>query len=157
MWLHYYRGAFDKIDTYSFRSNISPLMMAAWDMRDKGLDYALARKLTGQWRQVAPFMFGDFYPLTDYSLASDVWMAFQFDRPDVGEGMVQAFRRTDSATESICVKLLGLDPKAEYVVTNLDTAGTTEMTGRDLMEGGLTIAIAAPPGAAVVTYKKKRH
>ena len=40
LWLPYYRGAVEKIDTYDFRSNISPLMMAVLDMRSKGLDYA---------------------------------------------------------------------------------------------------------------------
>ena len=40
LWLPYYRGAIEKIDTYDFRSNISPLMMVVWDMRNKGLDYA---------------------------------------------------------------------------------------------------------------------
>jgi len=28
--------------------------MPAWDMRDKSLDYALARKLIAQWREVGP-------------------------------------------------------------------------------------------------------
>ncbi len=46
LWLPYYRGAAGTTDAYDFRSNISPLMMAAWDMRNKGLDYA-RRSQTG--------------------------------------------------------------------------------------------------------------
>jgi len=155
LWLPYYRGSFEKIDTYDFRSNISPLMMAAWDMRNKGLDYALARKLLGQWRQVAPHLFGDFYPLTSYSMANNVWMAFQFDCPEQGEGVVQAFRRVECPGEAIRVKLRGLDPRAEYTLTNLDVAGTTEMAGRDLLENGLSLLLKDRPGAAVISYKKK--
>ncbi len=101
LWLPYYRGATDKIDAYDFRSNFSPLMMVVWDMRNKGLDYAQARKLIGQWRQVAPYLFGDFYPLTNYSTTNSVWMAWQFDCPERGEGLVQAFRREKCPGESI--------------------------------------------------------
>ena len=62
-------------------------------MTKKDLDYELGRKLIAQWRQVVDYLIGDFYPLTAYSLADDVWMAFQFARPENGSGMVQAFRR----------------------------------------------------------------
>ena len=155
LWLPYYRGAVEKIDTYDFRSNVSPLMMVVWDMRNKGLDYARGRKLIEQWRRVAPFLFGEFYPLTSYSTANDVWMAWQFDSPERGEGMVQAFRREKSPGESICAKLQGLDPNAVYTLTILDVAGTTERTGRELLHKGLPMVIKDRPGSAVVTYKKK--
>jgi alpha-galactosidase len=57
---------------------------------------------------VAPHLFGDFYPLTSYSTANNVWMAFQFDCPEQGVGVVQAFRRAESPCEAIRVKLRGL-------------------------------------------------
>ena len=69
--------------------------------------------------------------------------------------MVQMFRRAESTYESIRVKLQGLDPNAVYVLTDLDAAAPTEMTGRELLEKGLPIAIKAQPGAVVITYKKK--
>ena len=69
-----------------------------------------------------PYIFGDYYPLTPYSLDTKVWAGWQFDRPDLGEGMVQMFRRQDSADESKHVKLRGLEPDAVYTLTNLDTA-----------------------------------
>jgi hypothetical protein len=42
-----------------------------------------------------------------------------------------------------------------YVLTNLDIAGTTETTGRELLESGLPVVIKEKPGAAIVTYMKK--
>jgi hypothetical protein len=141
--------------TVQRRSNFAPLMMAAWDVRKEGLDYASIRKLVAEWRQAAPHLLGDFYPLANYSAASDVWMAFQFDSRDGAEGIVQAFRRAKCPSDSIRVKLRGLDPKAVYVLANADVAGATEATGRELGETGLLIAIKSQPGAAVVAYKKK--
>ena len=38
-------------------------------------------------------MLGDYYPLTSYSLQPDHWIAWQFNRPETGDGVVQAFRR----------------------------------------------------------------
>lgn len=40
-------------------------------------------------------------------------------------------------------------------MTNLDMAGAIEMSGRELMENGLPIAIKDRPGAVVIAYKKK--
>ena len=62
-------------------------------------------------------------------------MAWQFHRPDLGEGVVQVFRRDDSPYESARFKLHGLDATAKYEVENLD-GGKETRTGRELMEAG---------------------
>ena len=82
-------------------------------------------------------------------------MAWQFNRPETGQGMVQAYRHTVSPYESIRVKLQGLDKDTVYILTNLDLPGTTEMTGRELNESGLLITIKEQRGSALITYKKK--
>ena len=82
-------------------------------------------------------------------------MAWQFDRPDLGEGMVQVFRRGKSPDETGKFRLQGLEPEAVYQLTNPDVAGTTEMTGRELLDKGLPIAVKNRPGAVIVIYKKK--
>jgi hypothetical protein len=81
-------------------------------------------------------------------------MAWQFDRPDQAAGLIQAFRRPNCPYVSAQYKLRALEPDARYAVTNLDVAGSTEMTGRELMESGLLIAISEKPGAVLITYKK---
>jgi alpha-galactosidase len=115
----------------------------------------LLRRAVDDWHAMAPEFYGDYYPLTKYSLSEEEWMAWQFNRPENGTGMVQAFRRTSSPYESIRVKLQGLDEDAVYALTNIDVPGTTEMTGRDLSEKGLSLTIKEPRGALIITYKKK--
>ncbi|MDE0506023.1 MAG: GH36 C-terminal domain-containing protein, partial [Candidatus Poribacteria bacterium] len=83
----------------------------------------------------------------------DAWMAWQFDRPDLGEGIVQAFRRTQSSILSCQYQLHGLEPDTQYELTNLDVSGVTRLTGRELMADGLIIDIADQPGAVVIKYK----
>jgi alpha-galactosidase len=123
-------------------------------MRNKDLNYELARKLTQQWRQVSPCYLGDYYSLTPYSLEKNVWMAWQFDVPEKGEGMVQAFRRDECGEAKATFKLRGLDPAATYEVTDLDVGTPAKISGKSLMEDGLAVEIKDKPGAAILTYKK---
>jgi hypothetical protein len=51
-------------------------------------------------------------------------------------------------------KLQGLDPDASYALTNVDVPGTTVVTGRELADVGLRVAIEQQPGAVVILYKK---
>ena len=144
-----------EIDPYAFRANMSPSLTLCYDMRRKDLNYELARRLFTQLKQIGPNYLGDFYPLTPYSLANDVWLAWQYDRPEAHEGLVQAFRRPDSDFEAARFKLRGLETGARYIVTDLDHPSEPQtFTGEELAKHGLLITIPSQPGAVVVTYKQ---
>jgi alpha-galactosidase len=145
----------DKVDPYYFRSGMSASFGMAVNVNRNDYDYALLRRLIAQLRQVSPFYLCDFYPLTEHNLAHDAWMAWQYDNPEAGEGMVQVFRRPLSKETSKTFRLCGLDAAATYVLTNLDAAAPTEASGKDLIEKGLPVQIKDKPGAVIVVYKKK--
>lgn len=147
-WIPYYGSGCTFNDPYSARSYLMPCTGFA------GHDEA-TKRCYEEARATAPFMLGDYYPLTGYSLAEDAWIAWQFDRPESGDGMIQVFRREQSPYESARLRLHGLDPGAVYVLTHLDTAGATEVSGRELLDNGLVIAIPARRTAVIITYKKK--
>jgi alpha-galactosidase len=94
------------------------------------------------------------YPLTGYTTGEDAWMAFQFDRPEEGKGLVQVFRRSQSIHRSADVPLRGLDPAATYSVIDMDADKPGKFTGRALMEKGVPVEITERPGAVVISYKK---
>jgi alpha-galactosidase len=97
-WLPYYgQGVYynDEQLVYNVRSYMCPAFGMCWDVRKEGVAWGKFRRLTEEWRKIAPYYLGDFYPLSSYSLENDVWMVWQFDRPDLGEGVVQAFRRKE--------------------------------------------------------------
>ncbi|MEI6564932.1 MAG: alpha-galactosidase [bacterium] len=145
----------DEIDPYAFRANMSPSLTLCYDMRRKDLNYELARRLFTQLKQIGPNYLGDFYPLTPYSLANDAWLAWQYDRPESHEGLVQAFRRPDSNFEAARFKLRGLEAGARYIVTDLDRPSEPQtFTGEELAKHGLLITIPSQPGAVVLTYKQ---
>jgi alpha-galactosidase len=151
-----------KLSAYSFRSAYCPALLAGWPMaavpnvkdRWANVDADLLRKLLKEYVGVRRHLFGDFYPLTPYNLDPKAWIGWQFDRPDLGEGMVQAFRRAQCDVASTKMNLHALDPDAVYRLIDLDAAGAMEMTGRELLGNGLPIAIKDRPGAVVITYKK---
>ena len=156
LWLPYYGTSAKAADPYLLRSVMCPCFTTLFDMREKGLDYDLLRRLLAEWKRFIPNYLGDYYPLTPYSIDSASWIAWQFDRPEVGQGSIHAFRRPHSIYEAARVRLRGLEPDAVYALTDLDRGGTIERTGIELMETGCSIAIAGQPGAAVVLYEKKR-
>jgi alpha-galactosidase len=160
LWVPYFGAPVypaDRVDTYGFRSGIAPMTGLGYDTRRDDYDWALLRKLVAEWKQVVPNFYGDYWPLTDWRAELDVWMAWQFDRPEVGEGVVQAFRRPESPYESARFALRGLDPSASYEVRDIDAKAASKLTGRELMDKGLLVTIPDRPGAAIVFYKRLKQ
>ncbi len=156
-WIPFYgQGVYDNPQMeYYARSHMCPSFAMCVDVRRGNIDWVRYRRLVDQWRKMADCFLGDFYPLTPYSLSEGRWIAWQFDSPQRGEGIVQAFRRAESPYSSIHVKLHGLEPDAVYTVTNFDVEGTTEVAGRELLEQGITIDLKGRPDSAVIQYRKK--
>jgi len=147
-------GAAD-VNSYIYRSNMSPFCNCLWDIRQRKLDYDLMRRLTGEFASIARYWLGDYYPLTPFTTDKDAWMAWQFDVPEKGEGMVQVFRRAESPFYGLQLKLQGLVPAARYALTDLDAGPEAkEYTGKQLNEAGLAVNIPHQPGARVITYKR---
>jgi len=142
------------MDPYNFWSNAVPGLELAFDIRERSLDYPAMRRLIAQWRKLAPFYFGDYYPLTPYTNSASAWMAWQFHRPEADDGMIQAFRRPDCINHSATFPLHALDANAQYLVADLNAESPQTLTGQDLMQDGLRIDIPDKPGVAVIAYGK---
>jgi alpha-galactosidase len=154
LWIPFSGTGAADADAYTFRSNMAPFTNCLFDVRDPRLDYELLRKLTAQWLSIARCYTGDFWPLTPYSTEGGAWMGWQFDRPDLGEGFIQVFRRADSVYESARLKLRGLDPEAKYAVRDLDVGRDETCSGHDLMALGLLVTVKDQPGALLMTYRR---
>jgi alpha-galactosidase len=152
-WIPYFGSAVNAIDTYRFRSFMSPSLGFDFDPRRDDLNYDLWRRLLDQFKTVSEHFFGDFYPLTPYSQQNDIWMAWQFHSPEKGAGMVQAFRREACGEKQVCLKLGGLRADATYEVTDLDGGKPFRLSGRTLMGKGLKVEAGTPSSALILTYK----
>ncbi len=143
------------LDPYSCRSGLGSHFSFAVNYASKDPEvWRGIVRLVNEYRSLKSLYIGDFFPLGGYSTSDDTWMAWQFDRPDLGEGMVQAFRRKDAANDSATYRLSGLNKEARYELTNLDQKSSEIVSGRDLSEKGLTVRLTEKPGAAVIRYRK---
>jgi alpha-galactosidase len=150
-WLPFQGSGVLRYDPYSYRS----FYMASFGMG--GLtpeNKAAQKKAYDECAKIAPdILFGDYYPLTPYTLKDEDWIAWQFDRPETGEGCVQAFRHPKNEQPEMTLKLQGLNPSGTYEVTNLDKPGTLSFSGKELMQNGLPVKLDAR-GSAVFIYKQ---
>jgi alpha-galactosidase len=152
LWIPYHGTGAPVTDIYTLRSSYCAAYRTGFTPAK--YDIALFQQAIREVRQLLPFWLDDFYPLTPYSRDQKSWLAWQLDDPDKGEGAIQVFRRDASRTAAMRFKLHGLDPKASYVVTNVDTGVEECIIGRTLLTKGLTVTIPDPRGSAVILYKK---
>ena len=226
LWIPYFGTGVDALDAYTFRSEMTPAIAFVWDLRTDSLNYTLLRTLISQWRQVADYYYGDFFPLSPYVpivasvtpnsngkhsavitraawtllcvfagvlalvdrrrrlpwtlglviLVALAWVAcgggdsgngsgstpvpttgtvvaWQFNRSDLGAGMIQVFRRPGVSASSAQFKLNGLDSTVTYALTDLDTQVQTTMSGSDLLNKGISITLPSAPGSSLIVYK----
>ena len=150
-WLPFQGSGCYLYDPYAYRSFYLP----SFGMGTLNPESTAAQqKAYAECRRVAPLMLCDYYPLTPYSLAADQWIAWQFNRPEQGDGAIQAFRRGGNNETTLNLRLRGLDAGAQYRVTNFDAKDPTTSSGKELMENGLSVHIKDRPGSAVITYQK---
>ena len=117
--------------------------------------FAWAKATLDQYLTLRPFYYGDYYPLTAYSQARDVWMAYQLDTPEAGKGLVVAIRRPDSPYASARFLLRGLDAKGSYRITNLDSKAQAICSGAQLTQEGLDVALDARMATALLLYERQ--
>jgi alpha-galactosidase len=153
MWVPIYGTGQYTTSAYALRSCMCPIFGIGGDVRKNDINWDLGRKSVQEWRRLSRCMLGDYYPLTPYSIERTAWIAWQFDLPESGEGMVQAFRRDDCTEESLVVKLQALDGKANYNIENLDTGESEHRTGADLIDHGLAVTTTERPGSALIAYR----
>ena len=130
-----------------------PAYRLGWNSTNETADLALLRRTVEDFRQVEKCVLGDFYPLTPYSVADNAWLAWQYARPEAGEGVIQAFRRDHSPDEAMVLKLHGLQPKTVYELKDADRGGTVRLPGRELMTKGLPVNLG-PRQAALIFYRQ---
>lgn len=155
LWVPYFGTAMNSVDPYVFRSQMAPALGLGLALQTMEDNRQTLLPLLSEWRDIARFCDSDFIPLTQYSLDSSAWIAWQRNRPSQGTGAIEAFRREDSPFVSARFRLRGLNPSARYVVKNLDTSEESEFTGAQLMEQGLDISIESAPGSELYLYRER--
>jgi alpha-galactosidase len=147
----------ERVDPYALRSAMCCCPSVGFDMPRRDLDFTLLRRLTEEWRQIAEYYYGDYYPLTPYERAGHSWMVWQFHLPERDGGLVQVFRREQSPYETARFRLKALGAGVMYEVRDFDEEEAVVISGGALMKEGLFVAMPSQPQARTITYQRKSH
>jgi len=158
-WAPLSAGCCDREETYMFRSALGPgldLIMGEFEKdNSKHFNLDWLRKRLGELSQVREYFLGDFHPLVGFSLSEDSWAAWQFDRPDLGAGLVLAFRRPQSPFVQARFALKGLDAAASYEFRELESDQVTQRSAKECLDTGMAIDIPNQPGSRLYVYRKR--
>ncbi len=142
---------------YDIRSTATAGYLGEWDLLDPAFPAAEVRACFEEVKANRPYWYGDFYPLTPWTMAPDRWMAWQLHRPDLDAGIVLAFRHKECPDAELAVTLQGIDAARTYAVTFIDDAHQAtkrEMTGAEL--ANLTVHVAKARGSVLVRYAGRK-
>ncbi len=149
-------GNLGRLDDYSFRSSLASSLCLGWIADAPDFDSGRGKALLARYRELRPLLSGGWTPLLPYTLNATEWMASQYDRPDLGQGMVLAFRHSASPYPTAEVALRRLDPAATYELSFESSGAKRRATGAELMRG-LTLSIPARRGSELMVYRKVKR
>jgi hypothetical protein len=81
LWIPYFGTAFNSLDPYIFRSQMAPAIGIGLEAGRYDHGYEWMERLITEWRRVADYYYGDYYPLTRYGTESADWIFRASDAP----------------------------------------------------------------------------
>jgi alpha-galactosidase len=157
LWLTFHGSGIRHSDAYRFRSGMAPVNILCYDMQETNLDYSAIRSGVEERHELIKYYDKDYYPLTPYSIEETVWMAWQFDSPETGDGIVMAFRRAHCDEAERNLKLSGLQPGAYYLlsISTSNEPAEVRYNGKDLLESGLNLVSKMTSDSILVRYYRE--
>ncbi len=143
---------------YYFRSGFNGGITFCEDVRPADYPRELLKQGIAEGKRLRKYLLGDFYPLTKPTVSAEAWCAYQYHRPDQDDGVVFAFRRHESPCCAYQLNLRGIDPAADYEVTEARTYTPEKprrIKGAELQR--YRASIDELPGSLLLEYKKCRQ
>ncbi len=141
-------------DPYSFTSSIGSAVVLNWKLTNPDMSIPDMQECVKRFKELRPYFYEDYYPLTGISdlTGDDVWLAYQLNKPSDNSGIIVAFRRKDNKSDTLSVKLQGLNQESIYSVFDNNNVRMVTKSGKNLAEG-LTLHIPEAPGALILKYQ----
>ncbi len=136
--------------TYRARSCYLQLFPLSVNVMRKDTDWNLIKKLVDEWRAISEYYYSDFYMLTEWSNASNVWRGFEYFDTEKNSGFAQLFRAAENEESEKIIKFHGLKADDKYKVYDTDGTFETTVSGKILMEEGIPITLDTPLYAMVI-------
>ena len=161
-WLPYHGShpGFYINDSYTFRSAYSPsLGIFLWyhesdEFIDGDEKNEFVKKHVDEYKSIRHYLSCDYYPLVENSTCDTTWCAWQFNRPEDGDGIILAFRRPLSPMTKAEFDLTGLDPTGKYEFTDADSGEKITMTYDEIKCKGFEVNINVKRSSRLIRYRK---
>ena len=152
-----YAGCTVKLsDTYALRSAYSASHgVAYWNaifQKEEAVDWAAAKKCCDEYRRIRRFLPCDFHNLGSAGIDPTAWAIWQYHDPGTGEGVVLAFRRSQSPSDKAVVALRGIPSNAKIETENLDTGEKAAVAA-----GALALHLPERRSSTVLLYRMARR
>ena len=146
-------------DTYNFRAAMANGMSVhyyytrAFSMSD--YPHSWLRERLGEYLKIRDCLAGDFYALNPPTMDDSTWAVMQYDLPEESRGVITVFRGQDCPEIERVIVPRGLNPAAEYSVSDCDgTFPPFTVTGAQWMRDGLALRIDQPRTALLISYSR---
>ncbi len=149
---HCFVAQLNRLDDYSFHSTLASSLCLGWTADKESFDSLRGRELVRRYKQVRHLLVGAWYPLTHCSRDTHHWLACQYHRPDLNEGIILAFRRDDSPYQALDVTLQGLGRESVYEVSSDRTGVKERYTGAELTTC-YTITLGERHSSDLIVYR----
>ncbi len=145
----------NQTDPYTFRSSLGSAVVLNWKITNRDFSIPEMQKCIADFKELRPYFYEDYYPLTGIGdlTGENVWLAYQLNKPSDNTGIVVAFRRKDNKSNTLKVKLRGLNPDFTYSIFNDNDKNIITKTGKELAEG-ITLEVNEAPGSLLLKYFK---
>lgn len=150
----------DERDVYRWRSSYTPALTTQMTFSERNpydeehTDMDMIKKYSEEYLKVRPYLSCDFYPLTEPSDSKDVWCAWQYNRPEENDGILQVFRRAKAPYIKGSYKLNGVKSNKNYVFIDADTNEEKIISGEQLVSAGFEVEIPESRTAKLYFYKE---
>ena len=140
------------LDDYAFHSVMATSLCLGWIADAPDFDRERAGELVDRYLTIRHLLVGAWYPLLPYTREPREWMASQYHRPDLDEGIILAFRHAESPYSTAEVALRVLRPESTYELAAVCEGTTTQATGRELMDR-LLLTLPHPRSTELIRYR----
>ena len=136
------------VDSFSFHCGMAAMLFPIINIRSSSYDHQPEVNMGKVWRKIADsLLYGDYYPLTPFTHKPDQWVAWQFHRPERGEGFIQAIRLTECPQETFQASPECISTENEYDFENLETGEKIKLSGPKLLSEGFKITLPVRSGS----------
>jgi alpha-galactosidase len=156
-WLPYTTTSLtaDANNLYRFRSSYaSGIGISDLGSNYRDGDFAKAKANFDEYQSLKKYADKDFYPVFGFSRETGCWGGWQYHDSENDEGFLMAFRREESLSDTVKIKLKGLKNDKIYTFINVDSGTSWETTGENAMKA-FTITIENQKESRLIRYKIK--